>query len=299
VAGNPEKVSRRVPGGQYGACGVTRERRMSIRARIAESLDTGRIHYFIIAIILINAVVIGLETSDDLMASYGTWLIALDRLFLGVFILEALAKIWAFGPKRYFRDGWNLFDFAIVLASLIPSTGQFATLARLARLLRILRLVSAFPELRLVVQTLVRSIPSMGHVVLLMSIVFYIYGVAGFYLFRDIDPTHWSSLGISLLTLFRVVTLEDWTDVMYAAMQGSSWAWIYFVSFVVLGTFVVVNLFIAVVLNNLDEAKAERLEALREVPSVENVLKELEQTQQALASLKKQLDAMNKRDTST
>jgi voltage-gated sodium channel len=139
----------------------------------------------------------------------------------------------------------------------------------------------------------------MGHVVLLMSIVFYIYGVAGFYLFRDIDPTHWSSLGISLLTLFRVVTLEDWTDVMYAAMQGSSWAWIYFVSFVVLGTFVVVNLFIAVVLNNLDEAKAERLEALREVPSVENVLKELEQTQQALASLKKQLDAMNKRDTST
>jgi voltage-gated sodium channel len=86
---------------------------------------------------------------------------------------------------------------------------------------------------------------------------------------------------------------------MYAAMQGSSWAWVYFVSFVVLGTFVVVNLFIAVVLNNLDEAKAERLEALREVPSVENVLKELEQTQQALASLKKQLDAMNKRDTST
>ena len=272
---------------------------MSIRARIAESLDTGRIHHFIIGIILINAVVIGLETSDGLMANHGTWLFVLDRLFLGVFILEALAKIWAFGPKRYFRDGWNLFDFAIVLASLIPSTGQFATLARLARLLRILRLVSAFPELRLVVQTLVRSIPSMGHVVLLMSIVFYIYGVAGFYLFRDIDPTHWSSLGISLLTLFRVVTLEDWTDVMYAAMQGSSWAWVYFVSFVVLGTFVVVNLFIAVVLNNLDEAKAERLEALREVPSVENVLKELEQTQQALASLKKQLDAMNKRDTST
>ena len=268
---------------------------MSIRARIAESLDTGRIHHFIIGIILINAVVIGLETSDGLMANHGTWLFVLDRLFLGVFILEALAKIWAFGPKRYFRDGWNLFDFAIVLASLIPSTGQFATLARLARLLRILRLVSAFPELRLVVQTLVRSIPSMGHVVLLMSIVFYIHGV--FLPVRDIDPTHWSSLGISLLTLFRVVTLEDWTDVMYAAMQGSSWAWVYFVSFVVLGTFVVVNLFIAVVLNNLDEAEAERLEALREVPSVENV-QELE-TQQALASLKKQLDAMNKRDTST
>lgn len=269
-----------------------------MRDRLAQSLDSGRLHQIIIGVILVNAVVIGLETSTELMASYGVWLAALDRLFLGIFILEAALKWWAFGSRRYLKDPWNLFDLAIVLASLIPATGQFATLARLARLLRILRLVSAFPELRLVVQTLIRSIPSMGHVVLLMSIVFYIYGVAGFYLFRDIDPTHWSSLGISLLTLFRVVTLEDWTDVMYAAMEGSAWAWIYFVSFVVLGTFVVVNLFIAVVLNNLDDAKNERMQALREAPSVENILKELDETQAALAALRKQLRAHNDRDNS-
>ena len=136
----------------------------------------------------------------------------------------------------------------------------------------------------------------MGHVVLLMSIIFYIYGVAGFYLFNQIDPQHWSSLGISLLTLFRVVTLEDWTDVMYAAMEASPWAWIYFVSFVVLGTFVVVNLFIAVVLNNLDDAKNERVQALRETPSIENILRELDETQAALASLRKQLSAHNDQD---
>ncbi len=269
-----------------------------MRERLAASLDNGFLHNVIIGVILINAVVIGLETSETLMSSYGGILKGLDRLFLIIFIAEAAAKWWSFGSRRYLRDGWNLFDLTIVLASLIPTTGQFATLARLARLLRILRLVSAFPELRLVVQTLVRSIPSMGHVVLLMSIIFYIYAVAGFYLFHEIDPTHWSDLGISLLTLFRVVTLEDWTDVMYAAMEGNRWAWIYFVSFVVLGTFVVVNLFIAVVLNNLDEAKSERLEALRETPSVENILKELDQTQQALAALRRQLSAHQNQDKS-
>lgn len=171
-----------------------------LRERLAASLESGRLHYFIIGVILVNGVVIGLETSDAVMALMGGALKALDRLFLAIFILEAAAKIVCLGPKRYFRDGWNLFDFAIVLASLIPATGQFATLARLARILRILRLVSAFPELRLVVQTLVRSIPSMGHVVMLMSIIFYIYGVAGYYLFHEIDPTHWRDLGISLLT---------------------------------------------------------------------------------------------------
>lgn len=269
-----------------------------MRERLAHSLEQGALQRFIIGVILVNAVVIGLETSEQLLADYGSILKFLDRAFLAIFMVEAVAKIWALGPRRYTRDGWNLFDLAVILASLIPVTGQFATLARLARLLRILRLVSAFPELRLVVQTLIRSIPSMGHVVMLMSIIFYIYAVAGFYLFRDIDPTHWSTLGISLLTLFRVVTLEDWTDVMYAAMEGYAWAWIYFVSFVVLGTFVVVNLFIAVVLNNLDEAKSERLAELRAAPSLENVLKELDETQQALESLKKQLNAHQNRDRS-
>ncbi len=266
-----------------------------MRERIAQSADTGLIHQIIIGVILLNAVVIGLETSETVMDAAGPWLIMADRIFLAIFVLEAGLKLYALRPRGYFSDGWNLFDFAIVVASLIPTTGQFATLARLARILRVLRLVSAFPELRLVIQTLVRSIPSMGHVVLLMSIVFYIYGVAGFYLFHDIDPTHWRDLGISLLTLFRIVTLEDWTDVMYASLAVKPWAWVYYVSFVVLGTFVVINLFIAVVLNNLDEAKAERLEALRQIPSPENVLAELEKTQESLARLQLQLSAMSEK----
>ena len=250
------------------------------------------------AVIALNAIVIGLDTSAWLTARWGSWFEAANRVFLGLFVLEAIVKIVAEHPKpqRYFKDGWNVFDFAIIVASLVPSTGQLATLARLARLLRVLRLVSALPELRLIVATLVRSIPSMFNVVCLMSIIFYIYAVAGYHLFHDIDPTHWRTLGISALTLFRVVTLEDWTDVMYAAMAERWWAWAYFVSFVVVGTFVIVNLFIAVVINNLEEAKAERLRELTTPPSREDLLRELRETQASLSRLEERLRNAPRRD---
>ena len=248
-------------------------------------------HWGVVGVIGVNALVIGLDTSAFLAERYGAWFKAANQLFLGIFVVEAVVKLIAQWPRpqRYFKDGWNVFDFAIIVVSLLPSTGELATLARLARLLRVLRLVSALPELRLIVTTLVRSIPSMFNVVCLMSVIFYIYAVAGYHLFHDIDPTHWRTLGIAALTLFRVVTLEDWTDVMYAAMAHHWWAWAYFVSFVVVGTFVVVNLFIAVVLNNLDEAKTQRLNELTAPPSREELLRELLETQASLKRLEERL----------
>jgi voltage-gated sodium channel len=258
---------------------------------VARVVDAPAFERLIILLILVNAVILGLETSPRLMAGYGDWLLLGNHLILGVFILEAVLKITAVAPRfsRYFGDGWNLFDFFVVVASLIPTAGQFAMIARLARLLRVVRLVSTIPELRLIVSTLVRSIPSMGHVLMLMSIIFYIYAIAGYHLFHAHDPQHWGNLGISLLTLFRVVTLEDWTDVMYTAMQMHPWTWIYFVSFVVMGTFVVINLFIAVVLNNLEQAKAERLQELAAPISRDELLKELQVTRAALERLHGQL----------
>jgi voltage-gated sodium channel len=248
--------------------------------------------YFIVSLILVNAVILGLETSPTIMAEYGTWLHLGNQFVLGVFILEAALKITAVAPqfKRYFGDGWNLFDFSIVVLSLIPASGEYAMIARLARLLRVARLISTIPELRLIIATLVRSIPSMGHVLMLMGVIFYIYAVAGYHLFHEHDPTHWRNLGISLLTLFRVVTLEDWTDVMYAAMEMHYLSWMYFVSFVVVGTFVVINLFIAVVLNNLEQAKQEQLAELQAPPSKDEILHELRQTQEALARLQQKLN---------
>jgi voltage-gated sodium channel len=248
--------------------------------------------HFIIALILLNGLILGLETSPTVVASYDNWLRWGNRFIVTVFVLEAILKITAVAPRfrLYFGDGWNLFDFSVVVISLLPATGEYAMIARLARLLRVARLISTIPELRLIVSTLMRSIPSMGHVLMLMSIIFYIYGVAGYHLFHAHDPTHWGTLGISLLTLFRVVTLEDWTDVMYTAMEMHGLSWIYFVSFVVLGTFVIINLFIAVVLNNLEQAKQEQLESLRAPPTQDEILRELRQTQEALARLQRKLD---------
>lgn len=248
--------------------------------------------YFIVGLILLNAVILGLETSPEIVARYDGWLRLGNHFILGVFILEAALKIIAVAPrlKLYFGNGWNLFDFSVVVLSLIPASGEYAMIARLARLLRVARLISTIPELRLIITTLVRSIPSMGHVLMLMGVIFYIYAVAGYHLFHEHDPTHWRNLGMSLLTLFRVVTLEDWTDVMYTAMEMHYLSWIYFVSFVVVGTFVVINLFIAVVLNNLEEAKQEQLAAIQAPASKDEILKELRQTQEALVRLQHKLD---------
>lgn len=252
----------------------------------------------IIGLILINAFILGLETNATLVADYGQWFILGHHLILATFIIEAALKITAVAPhlKRYFGDGWNLFDFSVIVLSLIPTTGELAMVARLARLLRVLRLISAIPELRLIVATLMRTIPSMGNIMLLMSIIFYIFAIAGYHLFHLHDPQHWGSLGVALLTLFRIVTLEDWTDVMYTAMEAQPYAWIYFISFVLMGTFVIVNLFIAVVINNLDEAKAERLAQLQQPISNEELLKELANTQQALSRLQQQITEKQRRN---
>ena len=248
--------------------------------------------YTIIALILLNGVFLGLATSPVLAQQYGDLLHLGNKIVLGVFIVEALLKMIALAPRvdMYFRDGWNVFDFLVIVFSLIPATGEFAMVARLARLLRVLRLISAIMELRLIVAALVRSIPSVGHVMLLMSIIVYIYAIIGYQLFHEHDPMHWRNLGISVLTLFNIITLEGWTVVMENAMQLHSWAWIYFVSFVIAGTFVVINLFIAIIINNLDDAKAERLKELQPPVSREELMLELRSTRNALQRLEQRLD---------
>ncbi|MDH5517987.1 MAG: ion transporter [Gammaproteobacteria bacterium] len=251
--------------------------------------------YSIIALILVNAVILGLETSASIMAAYGQQLEFSSGAILVLFMAEALLKMIAVMPRLslYFKDGWNLFDFSVIVLSLLPATGELAMVARLARLLRVMRLISTIPELRLIVSTLIRSLPGMSHVIMLMSVIFYIYAVAGYHLFAAHDPQHWGSLGVSLLSLFRVVTLEDWTDLMYTAMEMNVYSWIYFVSFVVMGTFVIINLFIAVVLNNLDEAKQEQLKELQGPVGKDDILDELKTTQQALLRLQEKIERMS------
>lgn len=263
-----------------------------MRAFCARVVQHALFEKTIIGLIVLNGIILGMETSSHWLAEYGTLMDYASQFILLVFIVEAAMKIIAVAPQfsRYFGSGWNLFDFSVVLLSLMPGTGEFAMIARLARLLRVMRLISAIPELRLIVTTLVKSLPGMMHVVLLMSVIFYIYAVAGFHLYNEHDPELWGTLGLSLLTLFRVVTLEDWTDVMYTAMEMNPYSWIFFVSFVVVGTFVVINLFIAVVLNNLDEAKQAQLDDLRQPVNKDQLLKELRQTQEMLQRLQAKVE---------
>ncbi|MCE2407109.1 MAG: ion transporter [Pseudomonadales bacterium] len=254
----------------------------------------------ITTVILVNGVVIGLETVDTINEAFGFWFHLFNQVAVGIFVVEAIIKIVAHHPRmhKYFSDGWNVFDFTVVVLCLIPGSGYIPMLARVLRLLRVL---SVIPSLRVLVTVLVRSLPGMLNIVALTVVIFYVYGVAGHYLFAEVDPTHWRSLGISLLSLFRIVTLEDWTDIMYAAMTAHWWAWMYFVSLVLVGTFVVFNLIIAVVISNHDRAmqddlheKYEKLrENLGEQSRSEALLMEIHEIREALNRLETQVGVEN------
>jgi len=222
---------------------------------------SSRFQGFVMALILANAVLLGVETSQTLMARHGELFEVGSAIIQGAFVLEIAIRLAAFFPRihEFFRDGWNLFDFTVVSLSLLPQAGPFATIARLARVLRVSRLVSVWPELRLIIGTMFRSIPSMGHVIALLSLLLYVYGVLGFYLFHDVAPEYWGSLPRALETLFQTLTLEGWIEVAKQSRHPMGSA--YFISSIVIAVFVVTNLFIAVVINNLDQVRSEQAHA--------------------------------------
>lgn len=245
--------------------------------------------YFIITLILVNAVILGLETDQSINQNYGQWLTLGNQVILGFFVLEALIKITSVAPefKKYFGNGWHLFDFTIVVLSLIPLASDYAMVARLLRLLRVLRLVSNIPQLRLIVTTLLHSIPSMGHVMILMFMLFYIYAITGYHLFHEAIPESWGTLGKALLTLATVATLEGWADHMDKCMLVTPYAWIYFITFIILATFIIINLFIAIVLDNMEKAKQETLVEIHD--DQEELLREFQLIESQLSSLRKRL----------
>ena len=271
-----------------------------MQAKIARLVNSKYFEYFIIATILLSAVLIGLETVSGLTQNQLAIINRANQVILGIFVIEALLKIYAVAPKfkLYFGDGWNLFDFSIVVLSLIPFAGQYAMIGRLLRLLRVARLLSALPELRLIVSTLLRTIPSMFHVVLLMLVLFYIYGVAGYQFFHETNPEYWGSLPTSLLTLFRVVTLEGWTEIMYLDLASHEWAWIYYVSFIIVGTFIIINLFMALVINNLDEIKQQREVLEQTQKTEEDILHHIVVIRQKLQDLEGELVNKNPKNRS-
>lgn len=211
----------------------------------------------IFVMILLAGVLAGLETSPAIMARHGMLLRVADALVLAVFIIEAALKITAQG-RRYFADGWNVFDFLIVTICCLPLDAHFAAVLRLVRAIRLLRLVSALPKLQLLVGALLKSLGAMGYVGLLLGLMFYIYAVAGIHLFGAHDAKHFGSFPAALLTLFQMITLDDWGNI-YADTRAASpiVTGVYFVSFIMLGTMIMLNLFIGVITSSMTEMHAE------------------------------------------
>lgn len=214
----------------------------------------------ITGVILLSAVMVGLETSTAMVTRFGVWLQVAELAVTTVFVTELVLRLASYGrqPWRFFLDGWNVFDFVIVTLCLLPATGPFAAVLRLARVLRLLRLISALPKLQLLVGALLKSLGAMGYVALLLALVSYIYAVAGVHLFGAHDPENFGSLSPALHSLLRVITLDNWSELFLSAERGAPvLAVIYFVSFILLGTMIMLNLFIGIVMNSMSAMHAE------------------------------------------
>lgn len=269
---------------------------------------------FVTIAIIIAGVLVGMATYPEFSTRHEGILELLNTIVLVVFIIEILVKIIAEGKKPwlYFADAWNIFDFIIVAAAFLPFGGSSIAILRLLRLLRVLKLIKALPKLQMLVGALLKSIPSMGYVSILLLLLFYIYAVAGVFFFGENDPIHFGDLQTSMLSLFRVVTLEDWTDIMYINMFGcenygydgnmdvctssipnAAGSVTFFVSFVLIGTMIFLNLFIGVIMNGMDEAKAEmalkdKIDSGEMKTNVDDLERKLEEMRELLVLYKMQ-----------
>lgn len=206
-------------------------------------------------IIIAYASVLGFKTMGEVETQYSLFLKLADYFVTIYFIFEIAIKMVAEKKfTNFFKSGWNLFDFIIVVVTLLPlEQSGFAAIARVLRVFRVLRLFTARPELKAILDMLMKAIPSIIDIVILMFIIFYIYAIVGNFYFHDLPSGLWKDFLVSMLTLFRVLTFEDWTDVMYEAMEVHPWAWVYFVSFVIIAAFVFFNLFVAVIIGEMQK----------------------------------------------
>ncbi|WP_298968868.1 ion transporter [uncultured Roseobacter sp.] len=234
---------------------------MSLRQKLDVWLDQPWVINLVMGVIVFNAILLGMETSPEMMARAGGIIVALDTACLGFFVAEILLKIFARGTK-FFRSGWNLFDLAIVGAALVPGS-QTMSVLRALRILRVLRVISVAPRLRRVVEGFVTALPGMASVFLLMAIIFYIGAVIATKLFAASFPEWFGSLPLSGYTLFQIMTLESWSmGIVRPVMEVYPYAWVFFVPFIMITTFAVVNLLVGLIVNSMQDAHQEEAGAV-------------------------------------
>jgi voltage-gated sodium channel len=253
---------------------------MTNRERVARFMDQAWVRQGIIGVIVFNAILLGMETSYEIMAVAGPLIIALDTACLAIFVIEIGLKLYA-QRLGFFRSGWNIFDFVIVGISLVPGAQTFSVL-RALRILRLLRVISVSPSLRRVVEGFVRALPGMGSVFLLMGMLFYIGSVMATKLFQDSFPDWFGDLGNSAYSLFQIMTLESWSmGIVRPVMEVYPYAWAFFVPFIMVTTFAVVNLLVGLIVNSMQDAHAVESNAATDAYRDE-VLKRLEAIEKRL-----------------
>ena len=242
---------------------------------VRDVIESSRFEQAMTALIVLNAVTLGLETSPEMVSRHGGALHAIDRAALFVFVAELAARFFVF-RTRFFHDPWRIFDFFVVGIAVLPSAGAFSVL-RALRILRVLRLVSLVPSMRGVVDALLKALPGMASIIGLLALVLYVSAVLATKLFGAIAPQFFGTLGSSLFTLFQIMTVEGWPDIAREVMAVAPYAWIFFVVYLLVATFMVLNLFIAVVVNAMqsqvsadlkDEGEAHTRAILDEVRSL-------------------------------
>ncbi|POF34894.1 ion transporter [Roseibium marinum] len=234
-----------------------------MRNRVRALVASRNWEYGIVAIIVLNAVTLGLETSSSVMAEMGGLLVFLDSFILGIFVIELALRLYAHGLK-FFRDPWSVFDFTIVAIALMPASGAFAVLRSL-RILRALRLISVVPSLRRVIGGLVAALPGMGSIMVLMALVFYVFAVMATKLYGEAFPDWFGNIGRSLYTLFQIMTLESWSmGIVRPVMEAFPWSWLFFVPFILCTAFTVLNLFIGIIVSAMQEEHDAEADANRQ-----------------------------------
>ena len=233
--------------------------------------DSSVFQGFILVVIVLNAITLGIQTYD-ISSRLESALSTLDDVFLAIFVVELTIRVTAFGarPQDFFRDGWNVFDFSVIAAAFVPGVRENVTLLRIVRLLRVVRVVTVLPDLRILVRAMVRSIPPIMSLAVLTLMLMYVYGMVGWILFGDQDPENWGDIGQAMLSTFTMLTLESWPQLLDAGTAIHPQSWIFFVSYVLLASFLVINILIAIIINSMEEVhvaereeeRVERLEHL-------------------------------------
>ncbi|SHF37838.1 voltage-gated sodium channel [Marinomonas polaris DSM 16579] len=263
----------------------------SMRQRLKTFIENSTIQRILLALILINAVILGLETSPDVMTTAGSFLMALDKAILAVFVIELTIRLLVH-RFAFFKDGWNVFDFIVVGIALVPASGPFAVL-RALRVLRVLRVLTFVPSMRKIVGALIKSLNGMLSIAMVLGLVYYVAAVMVTKLFGEAFPEWFGSLGASLYTLFQVMTLESWSmGIARPVMEAFPYAWAFFIPFILIATFTMLNLFIAVIVNAVqtmhDDEHKDELDA--EKATQQQLLEQMQQLQLELKALRRDIN---------